>query len=266
MPVSSQPQKMGPSEALVETLAANGVTHVFGIVGSAFMDALDIFPAAGIELRARRARARRDSHGRRLRARIGTPWGLHRAERPGRHELRHRRRGGLLGAFAGGVHHPGNRLDVPGARRIPGDRTAADLLEDHQVSRTRQQPEAHGGDRGALLRPRHARDGPGAAEHSARFLLRRDRGDDLRRPCALRHGPGDSGGARCGGRHPRGRAVSGHPRGRRRDHVRRHGRGDRDLRNCSAHPSATATCTTIPSRPRILSRSVRSAIRARRPR
>ena len=44
-----QPQKMGPSEALVETLAANGVTHVFGIVGSAFMDALDIFPAAGIE-------------------------------------------------------------------------------------------------------------------------------------------------------------------------------------------------------------------------
>jgi sulfoacetaldehyde acetyltransferase len=44
----NRPQKMGPSEALVETLAANGVTHVFGIVGSAFMDALDIFPAAGI--------------------------------------------------------------------------------------------------------------------------------------------------------------------------------------------------------------------------
>src|SRR5256884_3271172 len=40
---------MGRSEALVETLAANGVTHVFGIVGSAFMDALDIFPAAGIQ-------------------------------------------------------------------------------------------------------------------------------------------------------------------------------------------------------------------------
>ena len=44
----SQARKMGPSEALVETLAANRVTHVFGIVGSAFMDALDIFPAAGI--------------------------------------------------------------------------------------------------------------------------------------------------------------------------------------------------------------------------
>jgi sulfoacetaldehyde acetyltransferase len=47
--VSQSPQKMGPSEALVEVLAVNGVTHVFGIVGSAFMDALDIFPAAGIE-------------------------------------------------------------------------------------------------------------------------------------------------------------------------------------------------------------------------
>ena len=45
----TQPQKMGPSEALVETLAANGVRHVFGIVGSAFMDALDLFPAAGIQ-------------------------------------------------------------------------------------------------------------------------------------------------------------------------------------------------------------------------
>jgi sulfoacetaldehyde acetyltransferase len=42
------PQRMTPSEALVETMAANGVTEVFGIVGSAYMDALDIFPAAGI--------------------------------------------------------------------------------------------------------------------------------------------------------------------------------------------------------------------------
>ena len=44
----SAPQRMTPSEALVETLAAHGVTEVFGIVGSAYMDALDIFPAAGI--------------------------------------------------------------------------------------------------------------------------------------------------------------------------------------------------------------------------
>ncbi len=46
--MASPVQLMTPSEAMVETLVANGVRHVFGIVGSAFMDALDIFPAAGI--------------------------------------------------------------------------------------------------------------------------------------------------------------------------------------------------------------------------
>lgn len=40
--------KMTPSEALVETLVAEGVDTIFGIVGSAYMDALDLFPAAGI--------------------------------------------------------------------------------------------------------------------------------------------------------------------------------------------------------------------------
>jgi sulfoacetaldehyde acetyltransferase len=40
--------RMSASEAFVETLAAQGVTEVFGIVGSAYMDALDLFPAAGI--------------------------------------------------------------------------------------------------------------------------------------------------------------------------------------------------------------------------
>jgi sulfoacetaldehyde acetyltransferase len=39
---------MSASEAFVETLAAHGVKDVFGIVGSAYMDALDLFPAAGI--------------------------------------------------------------------------------------------------------------------------------------------------------------------------------------------------------------------------
>ncbi len=40
--------RMSASEAFVETLVAHGVTDVFGIVGSAYMDALDLFPAAGI--------------------------------------------------------------------------------------------------------------------------------------------------------------------------------------------------------------------------
>ena len=40
--------RMTASEAFVETLVAQGVKDVFGIVGSAYMDALDLFPAAGI--------------------------------------------------------------------------------------------------------------------------------------------------------------------------------------------------------------------------
>ena len=47
---TSGPQDMTPSEAFVETLAANGVTEMFGIMGSAFMDAMDIFAPAGIRL------------------------------------------------------------------------------------------------------------------------------------------------------------------------------------------------------------------------
>lgn len=48
--VVTGPQKMTPSEAFVETMAANGVTDIFGIMGSAFMDAMDIFAPAGIRL------------------------------------------------------------------------------------------------------------------------------------------------------------------------------------------------------------------------
>jgi sulfoacetaldehyde acetyltransferase len=39
---------MTASEAFVETLVAHGVRDVFGIVGSAYMDAHDLFPLAGI--------------------------------------------------------------------------------------------------------------------------------------------------------------------------------------------------------------------------
>ena len=42
--------RMTPSEAFVETLVAHGVTDIFGIAGSAYMDAMDLFPLAGIRL------------------------------------------------------------------------------------------------------------------------------------------------------------------------------------------------------------------------
>ncbi len=40
--------KISASEAFVETMVSRNVKDVFGIVGSAYMDALDLFPAAGI--------------------------------------------------------------------------------------------------------------------------------------------------------------------------------------------------------------------------
>jgi len=42
------PTKMMASEAFVEAMLAQGVSDIFGIVGSAFMDPLDLFPEAGI--------------------------------------------------------------------------------------------------------------------------------------------------------------------------------------------------------------------------
>ena len=42
--------RMTPSEAFVETMVANEVSDMFGIMGSAFMDAMDIFAPAGIRL------------------------------------------------------------------------------------------------------------------------------------------------------------------------------------------------------------------------
>jgi len=41
--------KMTPSEAITEVLLQEGITHVTGIVGSAFMDMLDLWPDAGIK-------------------------------------------------------------------------------------------------------------------------------------------------------------------------------------------------------------------------
>ncbi len=41
--------KMTTSEAIVETLLAEGIDHIYGILGSAFMDMLDLLPTAGIQ-------------------------------------------------------------------------------------------------------------------------------------------------------------------------------------------------------------------------
>ncbi|WP_066290724.1 sulfoacetaldehyde acetyltransferase [Bacillus sp. FJAT-29937] len=46
--IKTRKVKMTPSEAIVETLVAEGVKHISGILGSAFMDMLDLLPSAGI--------------------------------------------------------------------------------------------------------------------------------------------------------------------------------------------------------------------------
>jgi len=46
--LKTQKVKMTPSEAIVETLVKEGVDHISGILGSAFMDLLDLLPTAGI--------------------------------------------------------------------------------------------------------------------------------------------------------------------------------------------------------------------------
>ena len=48
----TEPVKMMASEAMVETFVRQKVDTIFGIVGSAFMDALDLFPEAGIRFLA----------------------------------------------------------------------------------------------------------------------------------------------------------------------------------------------------------------------
>ncbi|KAB7708209.1 sulfoacetaldehyde acetyltransferase [Bacillus aerolatus] len=47
--VQTQKLKMTPSEAIVETLVAEGIDQMYGILGSAFMDMLDLLPTAGIK-------------------------------------------------------------------------------------------------------------------------------------------------------------------------------------------------------------------------
>ena len=124
-------QRMTPSEAFVETMVAQGVTDIFGIVGSAYMDALDIFPAAGIRFipvaHEQGAVHMADGYAR-VSGRHGVCIGQN---GPGRHQFRDRCCRRLLGAFAGGDDHTGNGLDDDGPRRFSRDRTAADLFEDH---------------------------------------------------------------------------------------------------------------------------------------
>ena len=180
------PQRMTPSEALVETLAANGVTEVFGIVGSAYMDALDIFPAAGIRFipvaHEQGAAHMADGY----------------ARASGRHGVCIAQNGPGITNFVTAIaaaywaHSPVVFITPETGSMTTGlgGFQETDQLpifcEDHEVPGPREQPPAHGRDRGTLLRPRNARDGTRAAQHPARLFLRRHPGGD---PTADAHRP-----------------------------------------------------------------------------
>ena len=125
--------KMTPSEAFVETLVAQGVKNVFGIVGSAYMDALDLFPAAGIRfiptVHEQGAGHMADGY-----SRVSGRHGVCIAQNgPGVTNFVTSTAAAYRAHSPWVVVTPGDRLRHHGARRLPGDGPAADLLQDHQV-------------------------------------------------------------------------------------------------------------------------------------
>ena len=100
---------MTPSEAFVETLVAHGVNDVFGIVGSAYMDALDLFPLAGIRFISV-AHEQGGGHMADGYARVSGRHGVCIAQNgPGITNFVTVDRGRVLGAFAGRRRHAGDR-------------------------------------------------------------------------------------------------------------------------------------------------------------
>ena len=182
----SSKQHMTPAKRL-ETLVAQGVKDVFGIVGSAFMDALDLFPAAGIRFVPTVHEQGAAHMADYSRVTAGTASASRRTA--GHHQFRDGRGGGLLGAQPGGGDHARDRHVRHGPGRLPGNRAVADLLAHHQVPGACEPRRPHGRVHGQGFRQRHGRARPGAAEHSARLFLRRDRrGDSRAAPRASRPG------------------------------------------------------------------------------
>ena len=135
---------MTPSEAFVETLVAQGVNDVFGIVGSAYMDALDLFPLAGIRFISV-AHEQGGGHMADGYARVSGRHGVCIAQNgPGITNFVTSTAAAFWAHSPVVVVTPETGSDDARPRRLPGDRAAADLLEDHQVPGAREQPRADG--------------------------------------------------------------------------------------------------------------------------
>ena len=122
--------KMTPSEAMAEVLVEEGVKHVSGILGSAYMDLLDLFPAAGIDFISVR-HEQTAGHMEDAFCRMTGKAGVVIAERPRHHQLRDRR------ATANMAHSPMIILSPSAgsasvAGTLPGMRHVESVQAHHQ--------------------------------------------------------------------------------------------------------------------------------------
>jgi sulfoacetaldehyde acetyltransferase len=192
-------QKMTPSEAFVETLVAQGVKDVFGIVGSAYMDALDLFPLAGIRFISV-AHEQGGGHMADGYSRVsGATASASRRTVPASPISSRRRppRTGRIRPVVVVTPETGSMHARP--RRLPGDRAASDLLEDHEVPGARQQRSAHGRAHGPRVRSRAASRWAVAAQHPRDFFY----GDiecEIPRPIVIERGAGGAAQPRGGRR------------------------------------------------------------------
>ena len=193
--------RMTASEAFVETLVAQGVKDVFGIVGSAYMDALDLFPPAGIRF-IPIAHEQGAGHMADGYSRVS-----------GRHGVCIAQNGPGITNFVTSiaaaywahspvvVDHAGDRLrhaSGSAASRRPSScrssrRSPSTRRMSTSIARMAELT-------GALLRHGDARARAGAAQHPARLFLRRGRLRDSATPQRVARGAGGRGQPRRGGR------------------------------------------------------------------
>jgi sulfoacetaldehyde acetyltransferase len=184
-------QRMTPSEAFVETLVANGVKDVFGIVGSAYMDAHDLFPLAGIRFvsvaHEQNAAHMADGY----------------ARATGRHGVCIGQNGPGVTNFVTAIaaaywaHSPVVAI-TPEAGSLTaglgGFQETEQLPIFSKITKLAgpgQQSAAHRRAHRARVPLRAARAWPDAGQHSPRSLLRRDRDGDSASPLRVNRGAGD---------------------------------------------------------------------------
>ena len=163
--------RMTASEAFVETLAAQGVTDMFGIVGSAFMEALDIFEPAGIRFWPV-AHEQNAAHMADATAGFRTGTVSASARTPRHHQLRYGDRRGLLGTFTRRRYHPagGFHREGLGGFQETDQMPIFSKITKYQVEVKRYERIAELTHRPSRLRWRSV---AGTDQHPARLLLRR---------------------------------------------------------------------------------------------